>query len=142
MGAAWRAVERRSAPGRPVRVPSSKGAGGKDEAIVTAIQMNDLSSKLPLTRTERNEDVKYLLKADWTQELIAKAAGVHSTRFKNIRKPLAARGEMKEKTKPTRDNGGRPEKGVAVLPKDVASKLGDTMLVRIATLRAPAVAGT
>ena len=123
-----------------MRVPSSKGAGGKDEAIVTAIQMNDLSSKLPLTRTERNEGVKHLLKAGWTQDRIAKAAGVDRTTIGNILSALASRG-LRRLPKPSRKAGGRPEKGVAVLPKDVASKLGDTMLVRIATLRAPAVAG-
>jgi len=93
---------------------------------------------LPLTRTERNEGVKHLLKAGWTQDRIAKAAGVDRTTIGNILSALASRGEAKTRT----PRGRRPTKSVAILPKDVASKLGDTMLVRIATLRAPAVAGT
>ena len=79
--------------------------------------MNDLSSRLPLTRTERNEGVKYLLRAGWTQERIGKAAGVHYTSIFNIQKALTARGQAK--TGPSR--GGRP-KNVAVLPKDVAAR--------------------
>ena len=80
--------------------------------------MNDLSSRLPLTRTERNEGVKYLLKAGWTQERIAKAVGVDRTTIGNILSALASRGEAKTRT----PRGRRPTKGVAVLPKDVAAR--------------------
>lgn len=117
---------------KKVEIEAERIPGGKEEAIVAAIQKNDISAMQPLTRTQRNEGVKYLLKAGWTQERIASVVSVDQTTIMNIHKSLAARGQVKRK--PRKPGAGRPEKATVALPKAVHERLGDTMLVRIATL--------
>jgi len=103
--------------------------GNKPEAVALAIQLNDLATSKPLTRSERNKGIKVLLQAGWTQERIATATGVHQTTIINIHNSLAMRGALAKKT-----GGKGTPKPVAVLPKAVHEKLGDTVLVRIAEL--------
>jgi DNA invertase Pin-like site-specific DNA recombinase len=113
-----------------VEIDAERVPGGKDEAIVIAIQRNDISAMDPLTRQERNVGIKILLRAGWTQERIAKATGVHHTTIVNIGNALAMRGAL-PKAKATGKGGATP-KPVSVLPKAVHEKLNDTTLVRIA----------
>ena len=94
-----------------------------------AIQRNDISAMDPLTAKERNHGIKALLVAGWKQEQVAEATGVHQTTIMNIHNSLALRGEV---TKPTGGKG--TPKAMAVLPPDVAERLPDTVLYRVATV--------
>ena len=116
-----------------VEIDAERVEGGKDEAIVVAIQRNDIATTQPLTRQERNAGVKILLRSGWTQERIAEACGVHHTTIVNIHNALAMRGEL-PKAKATGKGHATP-KPVAVLPKAVSEAItSDTVLVRIAAL--------
>jgi len=111
----------------------TKHEGGDAEAIAIAIQRNDTAAGQPLTRTQRNQGIKALLKAEWSQERIAKVTGVHQTTIMNIDNALAMRGEVTKRTEPSRGKaGGRVPKPVTTLTPDVAERLNDTTLVRIA----------
>ena len=107
--------------------------GGKPEAVAAAISGNDLSTHAPLNRTQRNQGVKMLLEAGWTQQQIAKTTGVHQTTIMDIHNALAMRGQITKNTEPSRGAaGGRVPKPVTVLPRAVHEKLNDTILTRIA----------
>jgi len=106
--------------------------GNKPEAVALAIQLNDLATSKPLTRSERNKGIKVLLQAGWTQERIATATGVHQRTIGNIANALAMRGGLTKRG--ASGKGGPTPKPVAVLPESVHEKLGDTVLVRIAEL--------
>ena len=115
-----------------VDIEAERLDGDKPEAVAIALQRNDISTSLPLTRTQRNQGVKLLLQAGWTQERIATAAGVHHTTIVNIDNALAMRGAIAKRG--ATGKGGPTPKPVAVLPKEVHEKLNDTTLVRIAEL--------
>lgn len=117
-----------------IEIDAERVPGGKDEAIVIAIQMNDISAMQPLTRAERNAGVKHLLKAGWTQERIGSATGVDQRTISDIGKSLAARGQRTKPEKPRKEKRGRPQEAVVELPKAVHERLNDTILVRISGL--------
>jgi len=112
-----------------VEIDAERVEGGKDEAIVVAIQRNDIATTQPLTRQERNAGVKILLRSGWGQERIAKATGVHQTTIMDIHNSLAMRGQIAKKA-----GGKGSPKPVATLPVAVHEKLKDTTLTRIAKL--------
>ena len=115
-----------------VDIDAERVPGDRTEAVALAIQLNDIATSKPLTRDQRNKGIKLLLAAGWTQEQIATRTGVHDTTISNIGNSLAMRGQITKKV------GGRgTPKRVATLPPEVADKLNDTVLVRIADSKMP-----
>lgn len=112
-----------------VEIDAERVDGGKAEAVMIAIQRNDIATTQPLTRNERNAGIKLLLRAGWTQERIAQATGCAQHTISNIANSLAARGAL-----PKREGGKGTPRPVAELPRSVHERLNDTTLVRIAGL--------
>ncbi len=108
--------------------------GGAAEAVVVAITKNDVGTNKPLSRPERNKGVKLLLRAGWSQRKIGEATGIAQQTITNIGNLLAARGELPKATKAAGGKDGRPPRQVAVLDPEVAEKLTDTHIVRIAEM--------
>lgn len=98
-----------------VDIDANRMPGGSAEAVALAMQLNDIATSKPLTRTQRNEGVKLLLQAGWTKTRIAKVTGVARATIVNIDSALV----LREK-----------------LPPAVSEEIGDTVAYRIAALPA------
>jgi ParB-like chromosome segregation protein Spo0J len=120
------AAARRS---QKVEIDAERIPGGKPEAVAAAIIFNDIATKLPLTREQRNRGIKQLLQAGWTQKKIALTTGVEESTISGISKVLGMRGFNIEPT----GKKSHP-KAVAALPSAVHERLNDTTLVRIASV--------
>jgi ParB-like chromosome segregation protein Spo0J len=114
-------------------IEATRREGDRAEAIALACIENDGGS-MPLSRSERNQAIKYLLLHGWTQQKVADRLGTVSQKtISDITNSLRLRGQSP--SEPTSRGGkGRTSRTIEPLPVEIAAELNDTQLARLALL--------